>query len=62
MYIGTTKSFPLPQNMKNSSILTWVTWMRDESNGLIAAIDDEIARRRDPDDPFDGTVSGIFAL
>ena len=34
--------------------------MRDESNELIAAIDEEITKRRDPDDPFDGTASGIF--
>ena len=52
--------FPLPQNMKNSSVATWVQWIRDESNRLIAAIDEEISRRQDPDDPFDGTASGIF--
>ena len=59
--LGLPKRFPLPQNMKNSLVSTWVTWMTEESNGLIDAIDDEIARRRDPDDPFDGTASGIFA-
>ena len=53
--------FPQPQNMKDSSISTWVTWIRDESNGIIAEIDEEIARRQDPDDPFDGIASGIFA-
>ena len=53
--------FPQPQNMKDSSISTWVTWIHDESNGIIAEIDEEIARRQDPDDPFDGTASGIFA-
>ena len=52
--------FPLPQNMKNSSVATWVQWIRDESNRLVAAIDEEISRRQDPDDPFDGTASGIF--
>ena len=52
--------FPLPQNMKNSPVETWVQWIRDESNKLISAIDEEIARRQDPDDPFDGTASGIF--
>ena len=34
--------------------------MRDESNELIAAIDEEVTKRQDPDDPFDGTASGIF--
>ena len=52
--------FPLPQTMKDSSVVTWVQWIREESNKLIAAIEDKIARRQDPDDPFDGTASGIF--
>ena len=52
--------FPSPQTMKDSSVVTWVQWIREESNKLIAAIDDEITRRQDPDDPFDGTASGIF--
>ena len=46
--------------MKDSLVTTWITWMRDESNELIAAIDEEVTKRRDPDDPFDGTASGIF--
>ena len=58
--LGLPKRFPSPQTMKNSPISTWITWMRDENNELIAAIDEEIARRRDPDDPFDGTASGVF--
>ena len=58
--LGLPKHFPVPQNMKNCPIATWITWIRDESNELIAAIDEENVRRRDPDDPFDGTASGIF--
>ena len=58
--LGLPKYFPVPQNMKNCLIATWITWIRDESNELIAAIDEENVRRRDPDDPFDGTASGIF--
>ena len=53
--------FPSPQTMKDSSVVTWVQWIREESNKLIAAIEDEIARRQDPDDPFDGTASGVFS-
>ena len=53
--------FPQPQNMKDSPVTTWITWIREESNKLIATIDDKITRRQDPDDPFDGTASGIFA-
>ena len=54
------KRFPQPENMKDSSVTTWVTWVREESNELIAAIDEEVTNRQDPDDPFDGTASGIF--
>ena len=59
--LGLPKRFPVPQNMKNCPIAAWITWIRDESNELIVAIDEENIRRRDPDDPFDGTASGIFA-
>ena len=46
--------------MKDSLVMTWITWVREESNELIAAIDEEVTKRQDPDDPFDGTASGIF--
>ena len=59
--LGLPQCFPEPQSMKNCSTSTWITWIREESNDLIAAIDGENARRRDPDDPFDGTAGGIFA-
>ena len=59
--LGLPQCFPIPQNMKNNSIATWIAWMREEKNDLMVAIEEEIARRRDPDDPFDGTASGIFA-
>ena len=58
--LGLPKRFPQPQNMKDSSVTTWITWVREESNELIAAIDEEVVKRQDPDDPFDGTASGIF--
>ena len=58
--LGLPKRFPHPQNMKDSSVKTWITWVREESNELITAIDEEVTKRQDPDDPFDGTASGIF--
>ena len=58
--LGLPKRFPHPQNMKDSSVTTWITWVREESNELITAIDEEVTKRQDPDDPFDGTASGIF--
>ena len=59
--LGLPQRFPEPQSMKNCSTSTWIAWIREENNDLIAAIDEENARRRDPDDPFDGTAGGIFA-
>ena len=59
--LGLPQRFPEPQSMKNCSTSTWIAWIREENNDLIAAIDEENARRRDPDDPFDGTAVGIFA-
>ena len=58
--LGLPKRFPHPQNMKDSSVTTWITWVREESNELITAIDEEVTKRQDPDDPFDGTASRIF--
>ena len=64
--LGLPQRFPEPQTMKNCSTSiystsTWIAWIRENNNDLIAAIDEENARRRDPDDPFDGTEGGIFA-
>ena len=53
--LGLPQRFPEPQSMKNCSTSTWIAWIREENNDLIAAIDEENARRRDPDDPFDGS-------
>ena len=46
--------------MRNCATFTWITWIREESNDLITAIDEEKLRMRDPDDPFNGTAGGIF--
>ena len=59
--LGLPQCFPEPQSMKNCSTSTWIAWIREENNDLIVTIDEENARRRDPDDPFDGTAGGIFA-
>ena len=59
--LGIPQRFPSPQHMKNCTIQVWRTWICEENSELLAAIDEEIAMRTDPDDPFDGTASGIFA-
>ena len=59
--LGLPQRFPKPQSMRNCPTSTWIAWIREENNVLITTIDEENARRRDPDDPFDGTAGGIFA-
>ena len=58
--LGLPQHFPEPQSMRNCAMSTWITWIREESNELITAIDEEKLRMRDPDDPFNGTAGGIF--
>ena len=40
--------------------MAWVTWIREESTKIINDMDEEIAMREDPDDPFGGTASHIL--
>ena len=58
--LGLPQRFPEPQSMRNCTTSTWITWIREESNDLITALDEEKLRMRDPDDPFNGTAGGIF--
>ena len=46
--------------MRKSPVPTWIRWIREESERIVGDLEEEIKRRHDPDDPFDGTASGIF--
>ena len=54
------KNFPEPQSMRQSSVPAWIRWIREESEKIVGDLEEEIRRRNDPDDPFDGTASGMF--
>ena len=54
------KNFPESQSMGQSPVPTWIRWIREESERIIGELEEEMKRRNDPDDPFDGTASGIF--
>ena len=54
------RKFPEPQSMGQSPVPTWIRWIREESKIIISDLDEEIKRRNDPDDPFNGTASSIF--
>ena len=54
------KNFPEPQSMRQSPVPTWIRWIREESERIVGDLEEEIKRRHDLDDPFDGMASGIF--
>ena len=54
------KNFPELQSMKQSPVPAWIRWIREESEKIVSDLQEEIKRRNDPDDPFDGTASGIL--
>ena len=54
------KNFPDPQSMRQSPVPTWIKWIREESERIVKDLEEEMKPRNDPDDPFDGTASGIF--
>ena len=54
------KNFPEPESMRQSPVPAWIRWIREESEKIVSDLEEEIRRRNDPDDPFDGTASGIF--
>ena len=58
--LASPRNFPQPQSMGQSSIPTWIKWIREESEQIVNELEEEIKRRKDPDDPFDGRASGIF--
>ena len=48
------RNFPEPQSMGQSPVPTWIRWIREESERIVSELEEEIQRRNDPDDPFDG--------
>ena len=46
--------------MSQSPVPTWIRWIREESERIVSELEEEIKRRTDPDDPFDGMASGIY--
>ena len=53
------RNFPQPQVMGQSPVPVWIRWVREENKRILAEIEDEMKRTQDPDDPFDGTASGV---
>ena len=54
------RNFPEPQSMGQSPVPTWIRWIKEESERIVSKLEEEIKRRNDLDDPFDGTTSLIY--
>ena len=46
--------------MGQGDIAVWTNWIREETDEVIKQLEEERDSRSDPDDPFNGTVNGVF--
>ena len=60
VYYHCQETSPNHSPWDNSPVPTWIRWIREESKRIVSKLEEEIKRRNDPDDPFDGTASGIY--
>ena len=52
--------FPRPESMGQGDIAVWTNWIREETDEIMKQLEEERDSRSDPDDPFNGTVNGVF--
>ena len=52
--------FPRPESMGQGDKAVWTNWIRDETDEIMKQLEEERDSRSDPDDPFNGTVNGVF--
>ena len=52
--------FHRPESMSQGDIAVWTNWIREETDKIMKQLEEERDSRSDPDDPFNGTASGIF--
>ena len=46
--------------MGQGDIAVWTNWIREETEEIMKQLEEERDSRSDPDDPFNGTASGVF--
>ena len=51
--------FPSPETMGQGDITVWTNWVREETD-VMNQLEEELEAEGDPDDPFNGTVNGVF--
>ena len=52
--------FPRPESMGQGDIAVWTNWIHEETDEIMKQLEEERDSRSDPDDPFNGTVNGVF--
>ena len=46
--------------MGQGDTTVWTNWIREETDEIMKQLEEERDSRSDPDDPFNGTVNGVF--
>ena len=46
--------------MSRGDIAVWMNWICEETDKIMKQLEEERDSRSDPDDPFNGTASGVF--
>ena len=46
--------------MEQGDIAVWTNWIHEETEEIMKQLEEERDSRSDPDDPFNGTVNGVF--
>ena len=52
--------FLSPETMGQCDITVWTNWVCEETDLLMNQLEEELEARGDPDEPFNGTASGVF--
>ena len=58
-YLLLPTRFPRPECMGQGDITVWINWIREEAETVMNQIEEERDARSDPDDPSNGTASGV---
>ena len=52
--------FPNPESMGQGDITVWTNWICEESEVMMNQLEEELAARGDPDDPFNGSANRVY--
>ena len=52
--------FSRPESMGQGDITVWTNWIQEETEVVMNQLEEELAARGDPDDPFNGSANVVF--